>query len=292
MGCKNSITFIPNDDNNLHPGQGTAALRMMTTLGFDKHAIDLLYTLFHDLDVMDNGEVPAANICAYFNTERHGFELRVFTAFDERHSGDLDFSEMVLGLWHVLTLEPGEPTSKFIFSLYSKKRTAINIDEMKKLLQNFFRSDSMHLEQYTAEIKQIMGKELEMRLDKFMEWIDGHPLLLVVLNAFQHVIANQLLGYGYWQKLNLERHKHPEQNQVDWVHTLSVMVHGKKGEHKEKEKEQTKDGNAREKVRPVEGSSRRVVKPNLLHKDDDGTKSIQKVGGRNGGMRTLIQLLL
>jgi Ca2+-binding EF-hand superfamily protein len=74
--------------------------------------IKRLYKVYKNVDIDGEGSVTVAHLLALLDIERTNFTERIFTAFDTKHSGRVDFREFVMSAWNYCTLSKSS-LSKF-----------------------------------------------------------------------------------------------------------------------------------------------------------------------------------
>lgn len=84
--------------------------------------IGVFMRMFKKIDVDKSGQIDVAELLAFLNIDRTQFTQRLFTIFDDDHSGCIDFQEFVLSCWNYCSLSR---TSLLMFSFDLCKHTEL-----------------------------------------------------------------------------------------------------------------------------------------------------------------------
>ncbi len=97
--------------------------------------IGKLYDVFLRVDEDKSGTIGLVEMLTLMDVENTAFSRRVFSIFDEDHSGKIDFREFVLALWNYCTLSPAT-LDKFAFGLYDKDSSGnLSVNEIDVMIK-------------------------------------------------------------------------------------------------------------------------------------------------------------
>ena len=94
-------------DNSVYDNEEIAEMRaQFETLQLSGRDVSKLLNVFNQVDADHSKFIGCVEFLTLMNVERTPFSERVFSIFDEDHSGKIDFREFVLSLWNYCTLSP------------------------------------------------------------------------------------------------------------------------------------------------------------------------------------------
>lgn len=133
MGCCSS-GFVP----NTKPGQGTEALVVAQTLGYDKPSIDAMFKCFKKYDMGGDGSISLDEFVVVSKLEEaETFAKMVFRIFDKDHSGKMDFTEFMCAVWNLCSCDK-ENLAIFTFNLFDFDESKVLESSEVKFMANLF----------------------------------------------------------------------------------------------------------------------------------------------------------
>ena len=72
-------------------------------LGFDDGEVQALYNTFVKCDADGSGQISLRELSTFLNVEHTSWYKKIFSLFDEDHSGEIDFREYVVSLFNYCT---------------------------------------------------------------------------------------------------------------------------------------------------------------------------------------------
>ena len=73
-------------------------------LGFDDGEVQQLYNVFVKCDADGSGQISLKELSAFLNVEHTSWYKKIFSLFDEDHSGEIDFREFVVSMFNYCTM--------------------------------------------------------------------------------------------------------------------------------------------------------------------------------------------
>lgn len=81
-----------------------ANMKLFSSLHLTIRDVRRLYVAFMRMDLFGAGSITLAELLAHINLPRTAFTEKIFSTFDNDHSGAIDFREFVLSMWNYCTL--------------------------------------------------------------------------------------------------------------------------------------------------------------------------------------------
>lgn len=198
--------FIPNDNDDAPPGQGTAAAETFATLCIDDETLNLLYTKFCEIDVDNSGEIDIEEFYQFFKLSRTSFSDRCFTIMDKDGSGAIDFCEFVCCVWNYCSYDlPG--LVKFAFGMFDLDGSGvIEVHELRELIIHVY-GDAWESNGRIQRIvdKIIRGDDSCISFNDFQSFNKKYPALLFPAFLMQEHLRDALYGKVWWEMVSEER---------------------------------------------------------------------------------------
>lgn len=99
-----SYSIITSFQQLLKTAEFKANIELFRSLHLSTRDIRRLYAVFKCMDVYGSGSISLAELLAHINLPRTIFTEKIFSIFDDDHSGAIDFREFVLSIWNYCTL--------------------------------------------------------------------------------------------------------------------------------------------------------------------------------------------
>lgn len=240
MGCTNSKQkFVVNP---AIAGQDERALEIFTVLCFTDKDLDLLFTVFSEIDIEQRGSIKPIEFFAYFQMDHNSFEDHIFLLFDYEKNGSINFLQFVCFLW--LSLTVGDTDMALLAYLLKDPSAVMKLQhhEVKEIIEIVHQKkveSSPNLLQMFNNCKEIYSSEVSLK--DFCRWslLNGSfitPILLVQLK-----LRKQILGEKFWGQMVTRKAENPDICALDFVKNLQASVKKCIEDHREGLKQQERD---------------------------------------------------
>jgi Ca2+-binding EF-hand superfamily protein len=200
------------------------------SLRMKRNEVTLIHRIFHTADLDKSGEIDIAELLTVMDVERTPFSERVFSLFDENHSGRIDFLEFILSLWNYCTLSiytlgmflPISPLMHsysltmanlstvssglgvFAFDLFDTDKSGVlDGQEIDRMFVELFGANYMESNISARKIRQdlqdYMKYDQDITLSHFIEFSFHHEYLLFPAFTLQTILKEKILGKEFWR---------------------------------------------------------------------------------------------
>lgn len=225
MGCAISfphrkIHYVVNTEGERR------ALDMMHSLGFNEESIDILYSIYEDIDVSGDHSVSHLEFFAHFGIEPVKYWHDIFTIMDFDGSGELNFLEFACSLWNFLSTDE-KTLGGFIYLLcpqtkgvidpdaaVCKEEVYVAIDDMEGALRKIHSKRKDKAERKAFDDVMVLFRSSfhtgVIQVKRFQIFCYENPHLLSPLVKVQLQLQQYLIDPKFWQDMISFRQDHPE----------------------------------------------------------------------------------
>ena len=175
-------------------------------LKLDEQDINMLYTVFAEIDVDASATVSREEFYDFFQCEQDEFTDAVFRVLDVDNSGQVDFREFSLTLWNYLTFDR-KSLALFAFSMFDEDKSRTmeksEVCRLVKLVYGIGFNDNVRLKR-VMEVLDLDG-DGEVNADEFVLMCKQYPMLLWPAHAQQQMLRKRIIGDRFWWHVSKKR---------------------------------------------------------------------------------------
>jgi hypothetical protein len=202
------------------------ALKMMHSLGFNEESIDILYSLYEDIDVSGDHSVSAIEFFAHFSIEPTNYWKDIFSVMDFDGSGELSFLEFACSLWNFLSTDE-KTLGGFIYLLCPQTKGIVDPDaavvkeeiyvgvlDMEAALRRIHSKRKDNSEKKAFDDVMTLFRSTfrngVVQVKRFQIFCYENPHLLAPLVKVQLQLQTFIIDAKFWKDMVAFRHDHPE----------------------------------------------------------------------------------
>jgi Ca2+-binding EF-hand superfamily protein len=167
--------------------------------GINRKIVDDFYRVFRKIDITSTGKITLLELLDFLKQENTPFFNKAFGLLDSDKSGDLDFFEFVVNIYHYCTYD-WQGLVGYCFDLNDTSGDG-----------------SLDVQEVEGMIKDLFGKELDSRVKSILRKMDDDgsgtiskseftrysrqfPVLMFPAFLVQEAMRKKVFGPGFWQK--------------------------------------------------------------------------------------------